>query len=439
MDAMETDNSLCRAVIVNEGNYEGQRAYSDKEVAWEAIKAIWPSAKALDISEPSIYFPHEPPSPKLVREKWAAGWNLSDGLQWLAMLRDDRASEDIWSTAASGLVSSREPNSVISAGSEMNSGDRIDYIKAAPRRAEMMGASLASQDRSEASRLMARRATQIIDAGKPGEPTPWPENAFRICEALYAWDPKGSVPCLREVCDRILRSKFQIDRGQMSDEADEVVKLIGDRLDVGDTTATADYERVFKTLDSQRSYGSIALLHPVWKDRMDAAIQRVGRERLDSLKADLGGHDIQRARRAAQDIGVGSANLSLISNPAFRRALVAGLRNHTVVGSFRIANEGGTFVCWFTNLADGASGSAFDASKFPEWKPGMSRNVELCDDLAHIIANHGVVGDPKFSLLWSDKKRAASRSSLIDWLSNDKLDWKKIQQSNAWAPYLDQP
>jgi len=436
IDAMEIDKRLCRAVSTGDG-FDGERAYSDKEVAWEAIKAIWPSALALEGFDPATNSLYSPPSASVIRARWAAVSDLSDGLRWLLILRNDGASADAWSTAASGLVSRRGTNSVLQAGSISVGSSGQSYVSSASSRATMMGDDLSPTERSEASRLMARRATQIIDAGKPGEPTPWPEQAFRICEALYAWDSKSSMPCLREVCDRILLSKFQIKGGSMSNETDEVVNLIADRSKLGDPTAAADYDRLFEILGRQHLYGSIALLKPVWMGHVDAAVQRLGAKRLGKLDKDLAGHDVQRARQAADDIGTGFAKISLIPNPAFRRALVSGLRNHTVVGSFHISDEGGTLMCHFAHVAGGADGMSFEASKFPEWKVGMMRKVELCDDLANILTDLHATGEPEFNLMWSDKKRAAARATLITRLSNDKLDWKKIQHTSVWAPFMD--
>jgi len=248
IDAMEIDKRLCRAVITGESNLEGERAYSDKEVAWEAIKAIWPSALALEGFDTVTNSRYSPPNGSVIRAKWAADSDLSDGMRWLLILRNDGASVDAWSTAASGLVSRRGINYVLQAGSISVGSSGPAYVNAASSPADMRGADLSLPQRSEVSRLMARRATHIIDAGKPGEPTPWPEEAFRISEALYAWDAKSSIPCLREVCDRILLSKFKIEGGSMSDEPDEVAKLIADRAKLGDPTAAADYDRLFEIL-----------------------------------------------------------------------------------------------------------------------------------------------------------------------------------------------
>jgi len=437
IDAMETDKRLCRAVIKGDLGLEGERAYSDKEVAWYAIKEIWPSAKTLEGFDPATNSRYSPPSTSVIRAKWAAVSDLSDGLRWLLILRNDAASKDAWSTAASGLVSYRKANSVVPAGSVSISQAGQSYVRAASSHAKMAGVDLSPPQRSEASRLMARRAAQIIDAGKPGEPTPCPGEAFRICEALYAWDPKGCIPTLREVCDRILLSGFHIKSGYMSNEADEVVNLISDRSKLGDPTAATDYARLFKILDRQHSYGSIALLKPIWSSPLDAAMQRVSAGRISKLYKDLSGNDLERAKKAADDIGMGFARNSLITDSNFRRALVVGLRNHMVVGSFHITNQGGQLMCMFTHVAGGTDGTGFDTKKFPEWKPGMTRNVELCDDLAHVIVNDHAAGEPEYDLMWSDKRRGAARVALIAWLSNDKLDWKKIQRSSIWTPVSD--
>ena len=79
---------------------------------------------------------------------------------------------------------------------------------------------------------------------------------------------------------------------------------------------------------------------------------------------------------------------------------------------------------------------SFDEREFPNWKSGMIGQVSFRDDLASEITSGWQDGEPKFKSMWSEKKKADARSALIAWLSNDKLNWRKITKRNAWAAFL---
>ncbi len=422
-----TDKRLSRAVfpVSGLGNWgAGSHVLSVKEVAWYVLLASWPAAECLerfDIknrSGPSL------PTADVLKAKWNSVGRLSNAARWMLVLNDNQSTDDHWAKASDALIS---PSGAISVP--------YIYFRWDNRPSQMLAKGLPAAERAKLTQLMARRAAEIME--KPRSQGPISRspihNSISICQNLYKWDQGHCIPCLRKVCNLVLQTEFN-DHGDLDEtEMDAFVKLITYRSRAGDLSAAADYRKLFTFLDNKKKLGSFSLFKPLWQCPSDPEIRRVGEKRMARWEDGLCSKNPDVARETLTQLGYGFGKIALLNQPAFRRAVVAGLRNSVQIGTFKITTDRGTKWCMYTGLGGGSTGRSLTESEFPEWKPGMGGKVPMSEALAIVMTESGQQGVNEFHLLWNEEKKAEARANLIAWLSDNKLDWAKIIKTNVWA------
>lgn len=431
IDAIASDERLSNAVLeLSPFLGGGTRPLTVKEVAWDTLQKIWPSVAALQVSVPQKDIQEIAPRPEVLRAKWKDVSHFSNETRWLQVLRDDKSSQDAWIRAVKALMS---PVDML-----LMWGVSYDDVAKSAR----AGARLTRVEKVEFGQLMRRRAIQVVDESHPSRiASTHFGGALVICNALYRWEPSRCAPTLRKVCDVILRmaakrhslSEASGNSGLQDAEAEAFLGLISKRAIVGDSTAAADYQRFLRFRDSQNASESLVLLRPYWECPQDLAIQRIAESRLRIWFRMFSSRDPAIARSAIGELSGANTYLSLLSQSAFRRLLIAVLQNHVKIASFKITTQDGRATCDFNPSHNGLREETLDSTEFPQWKPGMVGQVACCDYMANVLTSDWSKGMPKFNLMMGDRQRANARSALIAWLSKDKLDWNAIKKTAGWS------
>ncbi len=354
IDAWERDQRLTRTVDRTRPWYPDARPISVKEVARAVLGEILQRSTVARYS-----------SPAELRSWWRKNQPSGPLERSFAILAAaDRLPEEwVESAEAITLRSDLRPSP---GGLQMQPG-ACGPGKLAP---PVAGEVLRGRKNPSVAELLARRVATVASSKQPAL-------ACRLAFLAYLWDPETALPLLRSV------SPLE------SCRRDRLV--ISARIERGDLLAAFEWALFIRQEVTNFAFHP-SELSPLWMFPENPFLSQLAEslfERPDSpLK--MSGHRI-------------SADSPLLIVPAFRRAVLSSLRDHSVIGGASRSPAGGLSITLDAGTEDRAS-----APGTHEWQ------IRVMDIVAKDLS--GIPGFPDFALDWPTGDKDSAVATIADFL-----------------------
>ena len=295
----------------------------------------------------------------------------------------------------------------------------------------MAGEPLRSAHGSEISVLMAKRATELGAIQKGSSLDLYTtEGALTMAHHLTLWDPSHALPTLKSVSLQALRFGA-VSNGLRAYVSETLARpfgiVIADRARLGDRSAVADLEQMASAVQLS-PWTNQELLSILWVEPHDAEVQAAGARVLAPYAVEIGSATPQVAMRAVNSLFGFGPESPLLSVSAFRRALVAGLRNSSVKGEATLG-ENNNLAYRFENIENGGFSVRAEASA--GLQKGKPVSFSLGDFLG-LMLTHVLPDAPAFNPWESRAEHDQGIERLAKWLLDDGRDWLAIAKKNPF-------
>lgn len=396
LEAMEKDTRLTRSVSFGRDFHPGRNLIRVKDAAYAAVRHI------LEVDQLPVG-PNGQPSAKMIREYWAANKGKSPTDRWFQTLQDDHAGWRRWEEAATRLFDAQGVR---------RSGGWVEVRKGPPKAEALRGRTHPSL-----SELLDKRARAIAfknDENLP--PRMMLPTSLRLAIFYKEWDPKGSLPLLRDLT-KATATAMEAEYSDQEQLLQQVVPAIVARHEAGDASAWADYVGIMERVRQLPSFRS-EFLRPVVLYADDDRIRPVRRMlTTPGSTFDVVGRLVRDPRVAGYDPLLISPVLKL---PEVRQAVLKALDDKRVIGTAWIDARGQGQV-----EADGQVGPSQGVRsepKDPKPKVDEKRPLRAADPVAHALAR--LRGAPKFQPYWTPAEKDAAIGELRKFLmaNQDRID-----------------
>ncbi len=323
--------------------------------------------------------------------KIAAVWKKTRGMSFAASgyltLRDDHAGPKEWFRAIDAICQPadgrRTSYALLPVEGSWYTQSRGGF--------QARGESLRAKKNPSVSDLIIRRFEQLVQQ-KPGDDCSL-DQLTDLLLALADWDGKNHLADLARLGEE-MDVRFLQETGSRSAQVN--VALAEKRLELGDSTALADYLAYLRGLkpdDLKPLYtnGDASCFRILWHYPDDPGARQTAEKFFGAKDAPL--------VPLPNDL----APTPLIGLPAFRRELLRGLDDKSPAGAYTVRE--GAYDCQFTATQGSFSGSPVPTGPDVP-KPGASVAFRLCDNYAFDLAQ--IAGFPACRLYWPEAKRDAA-------------------------------
>jgi len=402
VDAIENDRRFTRSVGCSRHFWPDRTIHSVKSLAWEILYNIWPSATQVQAGQ---FRPI--PDPQLLREAWRKESSVSQPERWFAVLRDDSAEPNSWAQAALSLV---------------RPGNHSTFGPAKFRIPKEVGSTLSGEPLrathgDEIAQLMAERAEACLNPRELGA-------ALRIAHSLSRWDLTAAGPILERVCRMVLNDAEDLSKQYAGFRlAPGIGFVLADSLKAGNDSAHVQFEAFLQRFPLKELLGDFPTLRPIWVGADDPKMEAAAKSFFSDWTTQITSSDPEQAYWPAQRAIAFAGHTLMLTVPAFRKLLVAGLENPTVLGSGIANPQRGDIDFMHT------SGTSWEL-KPRKGAEGEEVPVVLNDLLARRLTHVSLKDAPAFHLLGSEAERTAQRIALIVWLQDGRRNWRTAAKTS---------
>jgi hypothetical protein len=317
--------------------------------------------------------------------------------RWFRVLADDASPPEQWLEAARNLT---QPSNVTVVRGSMAFGGSVTTGPAAGPPG-LRGELLRARRGPSVTELMARRIDVLAGRTKGSGDDPPATAACEMAALLGAWDARGGLAAITRQAQRALASSAAAagDRSHGRGLAARcVAALTTIRIQAGDGAALGEYAKWivgFKPEDLD--WYPEETLAPLWQNAGRPAAERAG-------EALFGDRRSPWANLLARNWPYRLLGTPLVRLGAFRRLVLAGLRDHDRAGTLEV-REGGQYQASFEQGA--GYGSGVDPKDPHPPAPGTRHDLRVADYLAVHLRQAGV---PPYQPYWP----LAERDKAID-------------------------
>jgi hypothetical protein len=409
IDCYEKDERLSRTVSFGRDFMATREIHSVRRIAWNAITAIWPSAKALRTA-------NQQNLAAVLRAEWKENQSLTPAARWLRRLKDDSATPKEWGDSAAALMMSADSNGM----------SYQTYTEQDP-----LFKSLSLEERKLMVDLVQERYESLLSA----TPLNGPEAVsygvrLRLAHILTSLEPSiGREKTLTELekLYEFRRGENTKRMGRMDLFSSHERRMINALVSTGDPRAAEYFERFLNNTDQQR----ISLtrdLQPLWTNPKDPKIQLVG-DKFFAKQFEL----IRSSESSRKGLGVVEfmflSLTPMINSESLRRFFVRCLGEDMVMGTFN-EHPGTSKKSISYSLNRGGGGAAQT-----ENSSGLNGKPLIVSEYLASSISH-VQGAPKFDFSWASKKKKEAMAAQIKWLSDPNFELKSAPKFEDRSDFL---
>ena len=405
LDTYERDTRLTRSSTTNRMSWQPDRILTVKDAAFAALGAI--------LQYPGIATaPDGKPSATELRNYWSLFRDVPLIERRYAELADDVAHPRQWLAAAKHIV---ERTNV----SRLGGWVRVASTPEAESPA-MKGEPLRDGRTPTVSELISRRAIQLRGTDDFASSRSFFAlgDAITMVRYLLEWDPHESLGALRALSERILavEGKGDFPKHQLFGLVPGMSLLTVARLRLGDTRAIGDYVSLMRLVEREKgwleheSYFAPLILYPEF-------------QQFQLLAQELFSNPASQWHPRHNWMGLGRSEFCspLLTNAAYRDAVLSLLDDHSVIGSVSFAGQGYKYDFGENNGSGGAGIDALEAKAIAV-PDGAAGELTTSDAVAFGLSRF--IGAPRFSPLWSVDKKSKARIELAAFIREnaDRLE-----------------
>ncbi len=329
---------------------------------------------------------------------------------WLAVLADPKSTDPQAMEAARRIVAPAPPRAT--AENQFEAGDFIDDNATEPR-LPLAGEVLRIKRSPSVTEALTRRADEQAQLARLHYSDEFLSPACELTLCLAKWDAKAGVPVNhRRFADYRSVLRGAESPGGSSDDSrfGETLALLAEAgIQAGDDSIADDYAAWIRTMPEKvMEHLDDRILLPLYRHPENAKLAALARWMF--LAEGSAWHPVH------------SLNISyfepwysrLLGVPAYRESLKREMNNDAIVGTFQYGTQYGAERVTFDLGHSTPSESVIYAPEGKVPDPGETPPLHLGDYYAYFLSN--LEGAPRFEPYWPEKKRAAVRAEIGNYL-----------------------